>query len=188
MTEQALLDLDALTPLIAAGDDDAFGQFVARSEPVVRRSLRSFATQLDVEAVVQEAFLRVWQAAARFVSDGREGGLLRFSVRVARNLALSELRRRREEVSDASLEEPAIEPDRPDPLLRAMIAACLETLAGPARLALFARIESAGGDADAVLADRVGMRPNTFLQNVTRARRSLGACLERQGVRLGEGT
>jgi hypothetical protein len=35
-----------------------------------------------------------------------------------------------------------------------------------------------------VLAERVRMRPNTFLQNVTRARRLLADCLRRRGVDL----
>jgi RNA polymerase sigma factor (sigma-70 family) len=187
MTDAAPPDLDALVPLIAVGDEEAFARFVAASEQTVRRSLRSFATMLDTEALVQEAFLRVWQSAARFVPDGREGSFLRFAVRVARNLAVSELRRRREVLVESVVDEPAPQAATVDPLLRSVISRCLEALLGPARVALFARIESAGHDADAVLAERVGMRPNTFLQNITRARRSLVTCLESQGVRLQEG-
>ena len=36
------------------------------------------------------------------------------------------------------------------------------------------------------LAERVGMKLNTFLQNVTRARRLLADCLRRLGVELDE--
>ena len=40
------------------------------------------------------------------------------------------------------------------------------------------------GAADSVLAVQLGMTLNTFLQNVTRARKLLAACLERHGVQL----
>ena len=39
-------------------------------------------------------------------------------------------------------------------------------------------------DPDRSLAERVGMKLNTFLQNVTRARRLLADCLRRRGVDL----
>ena len=35
-----------------------------------------------------------------------------------------------------------------------------------------------------MLAERVGMRPNTFLQNITRARRLIAECLRRRGIDL----
>jgi RNA polymerase sigma-70 factor (ECF subfamily) len=55
--------------------------------------------------------------------------------------------------------------------------------ARPAR-ALDARLGSAGSERDALLAERVGMRLNTFLQNITRARRLLEECLRRRGIDL----
>jgi RNA polymerase sigma-70 factor (ECF subfamily) len=177
-------DLDELLPLLALGDVDAFGRFVAGAELAVRQSLRSFAARVDTEAVVQETFLRVWQVVPRFTPDGRRNGLLRLSVRIARNLAVSELRRRREEVLDEGSEEPAAEPSAIDPLLRRVISFCLEKLAGPTRAALGARLESGGTEPDATLADRVGMRTNTFLQNVTRARKLVAECLRAEGVEL----
>ena len=64
-------DLDAYLAGIALGDVDAFGAWVARAEPPLRESLRSFAAVVDTEAVLQEALLRLWQVAPRLVSDGR---------------------------------------------------------------------------------------------------------------------
>ena len=46
-------------------------------------SLRSFVTEVDVEAVLQESLLRVWHASPRFVPDGQPNALLRFAVRIA---------------------------------------------------------------------------------------------------------
>ena len=45
-------DLDHLLPRIAAGDPDAFGQWVAGVEVRLRLSLSSFAAELDLEPVV----------------------------------------------------------------------------------------------------------------------------------------
>ena len=88
-------DLDEYAAAIGAGDLDAFGRWVAGAEPVVRGSLRSFAARVDAEAVVQETLFRVWQVARRFVADDRPNGLVRLALRIARNLALDEMRRLR---------------------------------------------------------------------------------------------
>ena len=89
------LDSDALVLAIADGDTAAFGQWIAAVEGRLWRSLRGFAAQVDVESVVQETLLRVWQVAPRFVRDARPDGLLRLAFRIARNLAVSETRRLR---------------------------------------------------------------------------------------------
>ena len=58
-----MTDSDFLHAQIAAGDADAFGQWLAAAEPRVRGSLASFARVVDTEAVLQEALVRVWQVA-----------------------------------------------------------------------------------------------------------------------------
>jgi RNA polymerase sigma-70 factor (ECF subfamily) len=174
---------------IARGDARVFGQWVASAELPVRRALRAFAAHVDTEAVVQEAFLRVWQVAPRFTHDGRPHALLRFTLRTARNVALSEVRRRARPEQVEALErelsaEEAIAPAAPDPLLRAQLARCRELLPPQPRAALDQRLASAGSDDDSTLAQRARMSLNTFLQNFTRARRFLKACLEKAGVHL----
>ncbi len=185
-----MADLDAHLPLIVVGDADAFGRWVAGVEQELRRSLRPFAAVADCEAVLQESLLRVWQVAPRFEPDGRPNALLRFAVRIARNLALGEARRfRKAALDDDALERAQNEsaepsPEGPDPLLRQAIAACREELPDKPALALDARLGAEGAIADEALAERLGMRTNTFLQNVTRARKLLADCLARQGVDL----
>ncbi|HVV86948.1 MAG TPA: sigma factor, partial [Kofleriaceae bacterium] len=90
-----MIDLDAHLPAIVAGETAAFGRWLAGAEPGVRDSLRSFARVIDVEAVLQEALLRVWQVAPRVNLDGRPNALLRLAHRIAKNLAIDELRRAR---------------------------------------------------------------------------------------------
>jgi RNA polymerase sigma-70 factor (ECF subfamily) len=180
-----MLDLDQHLPAIQGGDADAFGRWVAGAEAPVRLSLRSFATRVDTEAIVQETLLRVWQVAPRFVPDGRANGLLRLGVRIARNLSVSESRRRH--TADALA--PSIEGDPTpgmavDPLLRRAIEDCRAQLPDKPAQVLAARLASGGLQSDQELAARLAMRLNTFLQNFTRARRLLAECLERHGVDL----
>lgn len=186
-----MADLDHHLPGIVAGDTTAFGRWVAGAEPGLRDSLRPFAASVDTEAVLQESLLRVWQGAPRFAADGRPNGLLRLAVRIARNLAVSETRRARTEPAEVEDLERALQaqltgPQRegPDPLLRKLIEECRRRLPGKPAQALEQRLATGGTEPDATLAERLGMRLNTFLQNVTRARRLMADCLERRGVDL----
>jgi RNA polymerase sigma-70 factor (ECF subfamily) len=184
---------DPLLSMIGAGDATAFGRWLAGAEDRLRGSLRSFAERVDVEAVMQEALVRIWQVAPRVKPDGRPEPLLRLAIRIARNLAVSELRRRRAEPMEVeALERLAAEtdtfapgPDRwRDPFLRQAIEACRERLPAKPAAALTARLANEGAEPDARVAERLGMRVNTFLQNVTRARRFLADCLRKRGVDL----
>lgn len=186
-------DLDGLLRRIAARDVEAFGEWMRGAEPRIRDSLRSFAARVDVEAIVQETLLRVWQVAPRFVADGRENGLLRLAIRIARNLAISHLRRYRAEPVEIEAVEAAapageggaLRPAPPsDPLLRRRIEECLRRLPRQPGRALALRLDSDGLQPDAILAESVGMRLNTFLQNITRARKLVAECLQRYGVDL----
>lgn len=184
------VDADSFFANIAEGDPDAFGRWVALAEPPLRASLMRYAAQVDVECVVQECLLRVWQAAPKLESDGRENALLRWAIRVARNLAVSELRRRNArphghvDANSLAEDEPSPSPSPPDPILRRTIAECRDELPPRPAAALRARLESGGQVHDNLLAESLDMTKNTFLQNFGRARKLLRACLERHGVEL----
>lgn len=178
-------DLDVHLREIAAGDTQAFARWMAAAEPPLRASLRRFAKQVDVEAVLQETLLRVWQVAPRVQDDGRPNGLLRLSHRIAANLAISEIRRR----TGRELPPPddaVLQPRPPDPLLRRVIAKCREKLPPKPAQALLARLGASGGVRDAELAASLGLKKNTFLQSFGRARKLLRQCLEKNGVRIEE--
>jgi RNA polymerase sigma factor (sigma-70 family) len=194
VTERSeVVGADPLVASICAGDATAFARWLAGAEPRLRDSLRSLATRIDVEAVLQEALLRVWQVAPRFVPDGQPDALLRLAVRIARNLAVDTLRRNRLEplaadvperlAADADLVAPA--PDRwSDPLLRRAIEECRRRLPDRPAKALQVRLESGGTETDERLAELLRMRLNTFLQNIVRARKFLAECLRRRGIDL----
>lgn len=184
-------DLDVHLPGIQAGDTRAFAAWMVQCEEPLRRSLRGFARQVDVEAVLQESLLRIWQVAPRFSPDGRPNSLLRFGHRVARNLAVSEARKARTTAVAPSVmeegldEQERVEPRPPDPMLRRLIALCREKLPNKPAAALSARLEGGGAVPDDTLAEGLGMKRNTFLQNFTRARKLLAQCLQKNGVDLG---
>jgi len=185
-----MVDLDSHLASIVAGDPDAFERWISDAERPLRESLRSFAARVDTEAVVQEALLRAWNVAPKVERDGAPNALLRVTLRIARNLAIDEVRRARgvaldDDDLDASLRFASFEA-MPDPLLREAIQDCSERLPDKPKQALAARIASAGAEHDGTIAARLGMRLNTFLQNVTRARKLLADCLRGRGVDLGE--
>ena len=181
-------DLDVELAAIAAGDPQAFGRWLSGAERPLRQSLRRFAAAVDTEAVLQEALLRIWQVAPRCRTDGRPNALLRLGLRIAHNLAVSELRRRRFEVGvePERLDEEPPDPDStlPDPLLRSRIEECRKKLPSRPAAALDSRLRDSGGHSDRDLAARLGMTLNTFLQNVTRARQHLRDCLRRLGIEV----
>ncbi len=182
-----MVDLDQHLPGSRAGDPQAFARWVAGAEPTLRETLRSFARIVDTEAVLQEALLRVWQVAPRFEADGKPNGLFRLGLRIARNLAVSEGRRARTVPFEEEAPPPL--PEGPgsaasDPMLRARILECRDKLPARPRQAIVARLESGGTEADEAIATRLSMRVNTFLQNVTRARKLLAECLEGHGIDL----
>jgi RNA polymerase sigma factor (sigma-70 family) len=177
-------DLDVHLAAIVDGDATAFARWLAGAEGRVRGSLVSFATAVDVEAVLQEALVRVWQVAPRFEPDGRPDGLIRLAVRIARNLAIDEVRRiKATPVDPADLDEPDTRAAS-DPLLRRAIAECHDKLPPKPKQVLDARLSAAGGRDDSELATDLGMRLNTFLQNFTRARQLLADCLGKSGIAI----
>jgi RNA polymerase sigma-70 factor (ECF subfamily) len=77
-------------------------------------------------------------------------------------------------------------PAAPDPFLRRIVLECRDELPDKPKQALSERLTSEGREPDQVLAKRLKMQLNTFLQNVTRARRLLAECLRKRGVDLNQ--
>jgi DNA-directed RNA polymerase specialized sigma24 family protein len=173
------------------GDGEAFAAWMGMVEIPLRRSLQRYARAVDVEVVVQETLVRMWIFA---LDPKREltgdHASLRFAHRVARNVALEEMRRyRRDNLVELEtlegLAEGQIAAEMPDPALARAIEDCLDRLPAQPRSALSARLRD-GSQPDRELATRLRMKGNTFLQNIVRARKLLRNCLEERGVRLAE--
>lgn len=182
--------VDRLFPDVCRGDEAAFEAWMGAVEGPLRRSLAPWARAVDVESVVQETLLRVWDFAQdRGDALVGEDASLRWALGIARNVARNEARRFRRERPTRSgrLPEPPAAPPRPsDPALHRIIRRCLEALSPRPRQALQARIDAGPERDDASLARLLGMRRNTFLQNIVRARKQMAACLEENGAPLAE--
>ncbi len=179
-------EVDAAFRLARSGSQDGFAQWMGMVEMPIRRTLARFARSVDVESVMQETLLRMWILANdpdRVLKT--ENASLKFACGVARNVAREEIRRYRMEEPLDDAPDVVVEPPLPDPFLRKAIDGCVAQLPGKPRGALLARLrEGYRGDREAAAA--AGMKVNTFLQNVVRARNLLRPCLERKGVRLAE--
>jgi DNA-directed RNA polymerase specialized sigma24 family protein len=180
-------DLDRYLQPIREGDCDAFAAWAGTASPRLVRRLQPLASVIDTETIVQETFLRVWQKAAGFTPDGQRNALLRFAFRTARNLAIDELRRMRREprplpIDDVVRLAGVTQPEAADPALRRIIAAGIEKLPPRPKAALGARLGRYAASHDSILAARSGMRANTFVQNVVRARRLMAKHLAACGV------
>jgi len=165
------------------GDPDGFTDWVRAVELPLRGTLRRFARHVDVESIAQEGLLRMWRLAPTVKLEG-DNASLRYAAVLVRNLALREIERNRIYVSqDPDQNEPEVQPDPPpDSGLRRILLDCFRRLPPRPRLALRVRLTLGGGAPDRALANGIGMRLNTFLQNIVRARRHLARCLESHGV------
>lgn len=183
-------EIDSFSARARAGNSMAFEEWMGSVELPIRLSLRRFARAVDVESILQETLLRMWLLAQ---DSGRalegENASLRFSIGMARNLARAEARRFGKETLLPPEDLPDI-PIPPDPTaftgLLLAIRECIEKLSRKPLDALRARLDFGAMFLDREIADRIGMTLNTFLQNITRARRSVMDCLQRRGIPLEE--
>jgi DNA-directed RNA polymerase specialized sigma24 family protein len=173
---------------IVGRDEEAFKRWLERTHIGLRVSLRSFAAVVDVEVVVQETAILVWERASTILPDGRPAFLMRWATTVARNKALNAVTRTQRDARVREHADRSEQVDRSpaDPLLRARIRECRGRLPGALRRVI-----------DAVLADR-GLRSpresaaahrmsyDAFRQNLARGRRALADCLREHGIEIRE--
>jgi DNA-directed RNA polymerase specialized sigma24 family protein len=182
--------IDRLFGRVCEGDRGAFEGWLVEVEMPLRGSLGRWARAVDVESVMQETLLRMWLFA---LERGRElegkDASLRWAIGMARNLARNDARRFRREhlVPVEELpEQPTDSAGVPDPALREIIRRCLERVTGRPAEALRARLEDGSTLSDRTLAEALGMKLNTFRQNLVRARRQVASCLSENGAPLEE--
>lgn len=80
----------------AAGDADAFAQFVVRHRSAVFRYVRTRSRDADAEDALQQTFVQAWRNAGQLTVEGSARAWL---LTVARN-ALSRMQRREQRVGD----------------------------------------------------------------------------------------
>jgi len=103
---------DELVAAVARGDEAACRRLMERHLPrMVALARRMLGNQADAEDVAQEVFLRVWTHAERWQPGRAQFGT--WLHRVATNLCLDRLRKRRPENID-DIPEPASSEPQPD--------------------------------------------------------------------------
>lgn len=91
--------------LVAQGDQQAYRQLMNRHLRGVHAfAYRMLGSRAEAEEVSQECFLRLWKHAGRYVARAKPSTWL---YRIAHNLAVDRLRRRREGSAPEGLEEAA---------------------------------------------------------------------------------
>lgn len=124
---------------IAAGDAQLFRAVVeAQSATLHRIAFRMLADRVEAEDVAQEALLRLWQHAGRWQA-GRSG-IAAWLTRVAMNLCLDRLRRRKfasDEVVPERADEAPLAPELMDAeAARTRVVAAIAALSDRQRAAI----------------------------------------------------
>jgi RNA polymerase sigma-70 factor (ECF subfamily) len=139
----------ALIKRMALGDESAVGPLYDRYGQVLYAlAYRIVALQADAEEVVAEAFAQAWREAGRFEAGRGSVGAWLATIARSRALDLVRARSRRIRITDSAARSepegsPAMSRSQPDPAAQAetaerrrQVAAALETLAPPQRLAI----------------------------------------------------
>jgi RNA polymerase sigma-70 factor (ECF subfamily) len=175
---------EVLVGLIAKGDRDAMRVLYARHNVRVFRFLMRFVDrEAAAEDLVSEVFFEAWRSAERFEARSQVSTWL---LAIARNKALSSLRRRTaEELDDDVLEFIEDPSDGPEASVQktersALIADCLKQLS-PAHREIIDLVYYHERTIDDV-AEIIGVPQNTVKTRMFYARKRLGELLAARGL------
>lgn len=166
---------EQLIAAVAAGDTEALGALYVRHRRMVRAGIRRFAPEIpqaELDEQLQEVFLAVSGAAARYREQGRfTSWLYGITVRTARSWRRSTwLHRKLTErfVSPAADQTPS--PARETEIGQAVRQALLLLPRGQREVLLLHVVEGFRGDE---IAEILGIRPRTVRTRLHRARQRL---------------
>jgi RNA polymerase sigma-70 factor (ECF subfamily) len=175
---------EALVRSIADGDRRAMAQlYIRHNVRLYRFILRFTGNAATAEDLVSEVFLEVWRAAPHFRAESRVSTWL---LAIARNKALSCMRRRLEEPLDdraeATIEDTADDPESTADKLsrRAIIRRCLQQLSAAHRQVIDL-VYYHDRTVDEI-AGILGISPNTVKTRMFYARSKMDGLLRQAGV------
>lgn len=182
--DAAALEFDdaALLQLVGANNDYALRQLYSRySKLVYALAFRLLRNQTQAEEALQETFIRVWRAAATY--DPARGAVDTWITTIARNRALSMLRKQREMSLFEVVEQVAMEGDeQSDPEIvawmharRDMVRRALDEL--PWNQQAMITLAYYQGLTHSEIAERTGVPLGTVKSRLRLALRRLGALL-----------
>lgn len=180
--KQTADDDNVLVARVAARDADAFRLLVdAHTRTVHRIAFRMLGDASGAEDVTQEALLRLWDHAARWRGDGP--GVAAWLTRVANNLCLDRLRRRKfssgEAVPDRADHAPNADDLMDEAKMTIVTKQCIGTLSDRQRTAIILTYyeDMSNNDAATVL----DMNIKAFESLLLRARQSLRQAIAQTG-------
>lgn len=158
---------------VAGGDASAYRTLVERHLHGLHGFVyRMLGSRAEAEEVCQESFLRLWKEAHRYVARAK---LSTWLYRIAHNLAVDRLRRRRETTSARELDEVAAAERPSSPLLETelvgVVQAALEALPERQRAALV--LVHYQGMSNAEAAEVLGVKVRALESLLARGRREL---------------
>jgi RNA polymerase sigma-70 factor (ECF subfamily) len=175
---------EALVALIAGGDKKALQILFARHNVrVFRFVLRFLGDESSAEDLVSEVFFDVWRQAERFESRSQVSTWL---MAIARNKALSVLRRRTTEELDEEVAEFIEDPaDNPEVMMQktqrsAVLQDCLGQLS-PAHREIIDLVYYHEKSIDEV-AEIIGVPQNTVKTRMFYARKRIGELMTSKGI------
>ncbi|SLN40131.1 sigma-70 family RNA polymerase sigma factor [Roseisalinus antarcticus] len=173
-------DIEAMIARVSLGDRKAFAAlYSATSAKLFGVALRVLNDRAEAEECTQEVFIRIWDAAGRYQSNGLSP--MTWLITIARNRAIDRLRTRKTRPGDLgeAAEVPSAGPG-PEALAiaasdRERIVACMGTL--PQDRAEAIRRVYLEGETYQELADRFSMPLNTIRTWLRRGLQKLRECL-----------
>src|SRR5438132_5876812 len=96
-----------LMQLVGRGDTVAFEELVERHQALVAGTVaRMLGSNLDVEDIAQQVFIRVWKSARRYVPRAK---FTTWLLKITRNLVFNEMRRTKRHAQVPLQPEPGAE-------------------------------------------------------------------------------
>lgn len=166
---------------LGAGERDAVGELYDRyHRRLYGLGLRLLGDAGLAEELVQETFVRLWRAAARF--DPERGSAETFVFTIARRLAVDLWRRRSSRPFDVPGDPTGREPPNgfDHLVLQLTVREALDHLPGPQRQVL--ELAYGGGLSQAEIAERIGVPLGTVKTRTHRALRAMKSVLEERGT------
>jgi RNA polymerase sigma-70 factor, ECF subfamily len=158
---------------VASGDPRAYRELVERHVRGVHAFVyRMLGSRAEAEEVCQESFLRLWKQADNFVAHAKPSTWL---YRVAHNLAIDRLRRRREASHPTGIEEVPTSERPSNHLYEKQVAEAVErALAGlPERQRAAISLVHYQGLSNAEAAEVLGVKVRALESLLARGRREL---------------
>ncbi len=174
---------DALMARVATHDASALRMLADRHAALPWRiAYRMLADRADAEDVAQESLLRLWQSGSNWKPGGP--GVAAWLSRVATNLCLDRLRRRRfasdQDVPERADESPLADAVIENEEVRAAVVNCIQALPDRQRAAIILTYYEERANQSA--ADFLAMQIKAFESLLLRARAALRGCIEGNGV------